>query len=159
MIQFVEECAIAGNCETVQEDDGKGWMGSAVRRRDDGGDEGSEMRGGQAINTTQRHARRQATPKARFIRARTKGRRVDFYPENPPTAGSLVSNYRNAAALENSCRASLSLSTLLAPLYDHHCQCGFIYRTNVSATDSGFKLMRKGIISFRVYSSASSGRY
>lgn len=24
VIQFVEECAIAGNCETVQEDDGKG---------------------------------------------------------------------------------------------------------------------------------------
>lgn len=31
------------------------------------------MRRGQAINTTRRHARRQATPKARFIRARMKG--------------------------------------------------------------------------------------
>lgn len=31
------------------------------------------MQRGQAINTTRRHARRQATPKTRFIRARTKG--------------------------------------------------------------------------------------
>lgn len=74
----------------------------------DGGDEGREMRRGQAINTTRRHARRQATPKARFIRARTKGGRVDFYPENPPTAGSLVSNYRNAVALGHSCLAPSS---------------------------------------------------
>lgn len=38
-------------------------------------------------------------------------RRVDFYPENPPTAGSLVSNYRNAVALGHSCLAPLSSST------------------------------------------------
>jgi len=37
-------------------------------------------------------------------------RRVDFYPENPPTAGSLVSNYRNAVALGHSC---------LAPSFPH----------------------------------------
>lgn len=38
-------------------------------------------------------------------------RRVDFYPENPPTAGSLVSNYRNAVALGHSCLAPLSSPT------------------------------------------------
>lgn len=32
-------------------------------------------------------------------------RRVDFYPENLPTTGSLVSNYRNAVALGHSCLA------------------------------------------------------
>lgn len=90
---------------------GKGY--SAMRRRGGrrgrgeegnvGGDE-RNAEGAQAINTTRRHARRQATPtKARFIRARTNVGRVDFYRENPPTAGSLVSNYRNAVALGHSC--------------------------------------------------------
>lgn len=98
---------------------GRGW------RRDDGGDEGREVWRGQAINTTRRHARRQATPKARFIRARTKGRRVDFYLENLPTVGSLVSNYRNAVALGHSCLAPLS--SIFPPqrslnLYDNRCK-------------------------------------
>lgn len=65
-------------------------------------------------------------------------RRVDFYPENPPTAGSLVSNYRNAVALGHSCLASLSFapSASLPPnLYDHLCKCVLIYRTNVFFID------------------------
>lgn len=43
MIQFVEECAIAGNCESVQEDDGKGlaMRGEEAGERDVGGDEGN----------------------------------------------------------------------------------------------------------------------
>lgn len=80
------------------------WEAKGVTERSEGttgGDEGREMQRGQAINTTRRHARRQAMPKARFIRARTKDRRVDFYSENPPTVASLVSNYRNVVALED----------------------------------------------------------
>jgi len=42
-------------------------------------------------------------------------RRVDFYPENPPTAGSLVSNYRNAVALGHSCLALLSSTSSASP--------------------------------------------
>lgn len=37
--------------------------------------EGREVEGGQAINTTRRHARRLATAKVCFIRARSQGRK------------------------------------------------------------------------------------
>jgi len=63
---------------------------------------GGEGEGRQAINTTRRHARRRATPKARFIRARAKGR-VEGLIFSPKirllTAGSLVFNYRNRPSL------------------------------------------------------------
>lgn len=54
-------------------------------------------------------------------------RRVDFYPENPPTTGSLVSNYRNAVALGHSCLAPPPLARRSPNPYDHLCKCGFIY--------------------------------
>jgi len=111
VIQFVEECAIAGNCEAVARRRWKGLgrgpgaarEGATLAMRDArgaGARAGAEGR--QAINTTRRHARRRATPKARFIRARAKGR-VEGLIFSPKirllTAGSLVFNYRNRPSL------------------------------------------------------------
>lgn len=114
------------------------------------------MRRGQAINTTRRHARRQATPKARFIRARTKGRRVDFYLENLPTVGSLVSNYRNAVALGHSCLTPLSSifpSQRSLNLYDN-ARVRF-HLLNKHATDTCMCMQERESVSPRVHSTAS----
>lgn len=76
-------------------------------------------------------------------------RRVDFYPENPPTAGSLVSNYRNAVALGHSCLAPLRLPRHSPNLYDYLYKRGFVYYAKASVTAFQQHLCAKKVILFQ----------
>lgn len=103
----------------------EGWF---KRARE--GEEGRETRsrGGQAINTTRRHARRLATAKVRFIRARSQGRKGWFLAWKP-------SHCRLIGFQLSKCRRLKASSPCPSPVPDafppFRRKCAVIYSRNV----------------------------